>query len=51
MTVREEAIKLAAKFEIEWGGFRRFISANPLTGFWVGAGAGALFGAFLVWVS
>lgn len=25
----------------EWGGFRRWLSAHPLTGFWTGTGFGA----------
>lgn len=27
----------------KWGAFRRFISANPLTGFWIGKAVGSLF--------
>lgn len=33
--------QLRAKFDTEWGMFRRFIAANPLTGFWIGVGLGA----------
>ncbi len=33
--------ELRAKFDQEWGVFRRFIAANPLTGFWIGAMVGA----------
>jgi hypothetical protein len=25
----------------KWGLFRKFIAANPLTGFWIGVGGGA----------
>lgn len=38
------------KAMIEWGAFRRFISAHPLTGFWVGALFGGCIGGFVVWV-
>jgi hypothetical protein len=31
---------LKAKFDSEWGAFRKFIAAHPLTGFWVGVGVG-----------
>lgn len=30
------------KFDKEWGTFRRFISANPLTGFWIGVAFGTV---------
>lgn len=33
--------ELRAKFDAEWGMFRRFIASNPLTGFWVGVALGA----------
>lgn len=33
--------ELRAKFDQEWGLFRRFISSNPLTGFWIGVGFGS----------
>jgi hypothetical protein len=39
--VKAKAEELRAKFETRWGGFRRFISRNPLTGFWIGVAAGA----------
>ena len=31
------------QFDAKWGAFRRFIAANPLTGFW----CGVIFGAFV----
>lgn len=31
-----------AKAATEWGGFRRWLSANPLTGFWTGVVGGVL---------
>lgn len=37
----EQLAILKLQFEKEWGGFRRYISANPLTGFWIGVGFGA----------
>lgn len=33
--------ELKAKFDQEWGAFRKFIAAHPLTGFWLGVAAGA----------
>lgn len=27
---------IKAKFDNEWGSFRKFIAAHPLTGFWIG---------------
>lgn len=43
-----EAVK--TKAVNEWGAFRRFISAHPLTGFWAGMilGGGVTFGAHLL---
>lgn len=34
--------QIAQKFDQEWGAFRKFIAAHPLTGFWIGSGAGAV---------
>lgn len=31
---------LKEKFENKWGMFRKFIASKPLTGFWIGVGAG-----------
>lgn len=42
--------ELKQKFDNNWGSWRRFIAANPLTGFWTGVGVGALIVAFFVWV-
>lgn len=28
----------------KWGAFRKFIAANPLTGFWIGVALGAFAG-------
>lgn len=36
--------ELKAKFETEWGTFRKWIAANPLTGFWVGVVVGVVAG-------
>lgn len=36
-----DSTTLKLKFDAEWGAFRRFIAANPLTGFWTGVAAGA----------
>jgi len=36
--------KLKEDFDLRWGRFRRFIAANPLTGFWIGVAAGAVAG-------
>lgn len=36
--------ELREKFDTKWGAFRRFIAANPLTGFWAGVGAGLVLG-------
>lgn len=38
---------LKIKFDEQWGEFRKFIAANPLTGFWAGVVSGALAGALL----
>lgn len=35
---------LKAKFETEWGVFRKFIAAHPLTGFWIGVVVGVVAG-------
>ena len=37
MTTGEQ---LKQKFDGQWGPFRQYIAANPLTGFWIGTGAG-----------
>lgn len=37
-----DGTQLKAKFDQEWGAFRKFIAANPLTGFWLGVAAGAV---------
>lgn len=42
-----DSSELKAKFDTQWGAFRRFIAANPLTGFWCGVAAGVLGGALL----
>lgn len=34
--------QLRAKFDTEWGMFRKFIASNPLTGFWIGMVAGGM---------
>lgn len=34
----------------EWGAMRRFISANPLTGFWIGVVLGGAVGTFITWI-
>jgi hypothetical protein len=34
-------------FDLRWGGFRKFIAANPLSGFWYGVAAGVIGGALL----
>lgn len=39
--------ELKAKFESDWGAFRRFIASNPLTGFWLGVAGGVIGGAVL----
>lgn len=39
--------ELKAKFNSEWGVFRKWIAANPLSGFWVGVAAGVIGGAVL----
>ncbi len=39
--------ELKAKFETEWGAFRKWIAANPLSGFWTGVAAGVVGGAVL----
>ncbi len=39
--------ELKAKFDSEWGTFRKFIAANPLTGFWIGVGVGLVGGAII----
>lgn len=39
--IRDRAEAVAQKFDEKWGSFRRFISENPLTGFWIGVGGGA----------
>lgn len=36
--------ELRIKFDEEWGIFRKYIAANPLTGFWLGVVAGATLG-------
>jgi hypothetical protein len=36
--------ELKAKFEQEWGAWRRFISANPLTGSWIAMAIGLVIG-------
>lgn len=28
-------------FDNKWGWFRKFIAANPLTGFWIGVASGS----------
>lgn len=33
--------ELRAKFDQEWGAWRRFIASNPLTGSWITFAAGA----------
>lgn len=32
--------QLKDKFDYQWGKFRRFLSARPLTGFWIGVALG-----------
>lgn len=46
----EELAMLKARFETEWGAFRRYIALNPLSGFWLGValGGAVVFGAALV---
>ncbi len=39
--------ELKETFETKWGGFRRFIAVNPLTGFWIGAVGGFVVAALL----
>lgn len=48
--IRAEFENVAAKAEQDWGALRRFISAHPLTGFWLGGVLGAVVGCFAVWV-
>jgi len=50
LNIKERAEILAAKFETQWGGFRRYQAEHPLTAGWLMFGAGALVSAFLVWV-
>jgi hypothetical protein len=38
---------LNAQAKAEWGKFRKWIAANPLTGFWCGVAAGVLGGGLL----
>jgi len=40
---RAEAVR--TQFESKWGAWRRFISANPLTGTWITLGVGVVAGA------
>jgi uncharacterized membrane protein len=40
--IRQTFTRVGMLAETEWGSFRRFISANPLTGFWCGAVFGAV---------
>lgn len=39
--------ELKEQFDTRWGAFRKFIAANPLTGFWCGVAAGVIGGAVL----
>lgn len=39
--LEQDAALVSAQFRNRWGGFRRFIAAHPLTGFWIGTGFGA----------
>lgn len=36
--------ELKAKFDSEWGAFRKYIAAHPLTGFWAGVVVGVIAG-------
>jgi hypothetical protein len=38
---------LNAQAKAQWGKFRLFIAAHPLTGFWCGVGAGVIFGGLV----
>lgn len=38
---------LAKKFDQEWGAFRKWLAAHPLTGFWCAIVAGALAATFV----
>lgn len=49
-TIGERALQLKEDFEERWGGFRRFIAANPLTGFWAGVVLGIGVGAIVIWI-
>lgn len=39
--IRADFEIVKSKAATEWGAFRRWLSAHPLTGFWLGAGVGA----------
>lgn len=45
-----ESIMVRDKYENEWGAFRRFIAAHPLTGFWCGVAAGFAMRTVLGWI-
>lgn len=34
--------------DTQWGAFRKWLSAHPLTGFWVALVAGFILGAFIL---
>ena len=38
---------IGSKAQAEWGSFRKFIAAHPLTGFWVGVALGIVGGGLL----
>lgn len=38
--------ELRAKFDMEWGVFRRILAAHPLTGFWCALAVGTALGWF-----
>lgn len=42
--VRIKAAIVREQFEQKWGAWRRFISANPLTGTWIMFGVGLVIG-------
>lgn len=44
-----DSTQLKTLFDTKWGAFRKFIAANPLTGFWSGVIGGFILGGLLVW--
>lgn len=48
--VEIQARNIAVKMVQDWGVLRRFISAHPLSGFYLGMMIGAGIGGMIVWV-